>query len=230
MSFLDLLFPKRCIGCGRIGTYFCTICIQTIRPILQSETICPVCEKPAIAGMTHPRCRTKYTIDGLTSFFHYRGIVRQAIKDLKYRFVFDLASEFINLIRPQSLLTIQQYNHVPMIPIPLHPARYRWRGFNQAEKMGTVFCERLAIPMQTDILRRTRQTVPQVAMKDKKHRIANTQGVFQINNDSKIVNRTSQIGILLFDDVFTTGATLREAAQVLKHNGYRYVWGVTMAR
>lgn len=188
-----------------------------------------MCFKPAIDGATHPRCRTRYSLDGLTSFFHYRGIIRNAIKKLKYRFVTDLAQEFINLI-PQKLIkvTIQQCNNEAMlVPIPLHPSRLRFRGFNQAEVLGKIVAQKLDIPMKTDILVRMKKTLPQVEMKERKKRLENMQDVFSINSQSTITNYQSRI--ILFDDVTTTGATLRSAANTLKRAGVKFVCGVVMA-
>jgi predicted amidophosphoribosyltransferase len=157
-NILDFIFPKRCVGCGKIGKYFCETCVSTIRIIKTNEAICPVCEKPAIDGITHPRCRTRYAIDGLTSFFRYDGIVKKGIKAVKYRFVSDLAEEFINLI-PSSFfqLTINYEQSTMLIPIPLHPSRLRYRGFNQAEILGKYVSKRLHVPMKMNILYRIKK-------------------------------------------------------------------------
>jgi ComF family protein len=217
MNLLDFIFPKRCVGCGSIGKYFCAVCRTNIRPIAPNEAICPMCGRLALDGITHPRCRTPYSLDGLTSFFHYDGSVRKAIKAIKYRLVSDLANEFISFIPDVDL------PKGVLIPIPLHSSRFRYRGFNQAEVLGSL----LRIRMRTDILRRTRATVPQVEMKDKKKRLANMQNVFSIHHSSFTIHNSS---ILLFDDVFTTGATMRSAGSMLKHAGAKRVWAVTMAR
>jgi len=203
-----------------------------IRIIRINEAICPVCECPAIGGATHPGCRTRYTLDGLTSFFRYDGIVRKAVKALKYRFVSDLAREFISLV-PLDLFsnhkTIQQYNNsYILVPIPLHSSRFRERGFNQAEVLGRLLSERLHIPSRTDILCRKKKTIPQVEMKTRELRLTNMNNVFQINQ--KAMKQYNNLTIILIDDVFTTGATMRSAANILKRNGVKFVWAVTMAR
>ncbi len=223
MNFFDFIFPKRCLGCGRIGKYFCDLCKRRVRLIQPNETICPVCEKSAIDGATHPRCRTRYSLDGLTSFFHYDGIIRKAIKSLKYRLVSNLASEFVSLVDVTKL----RYNDATLIPIPLHRSRFMERGFNQTEVLGRLIAGKLHIPMRTDILMRTKKTMPQVEMRDRNERISNMKDVFVYHNSLFTIHTS---GVLLFDDVFTTGATMRSAANVLKRNGVKYVWAVTMAR
>jgi len=198
-----------------------------MRIIQPNEPICPVCEKPAIGGYTHPRCQGRYTPDGLTSFFHYDGPVRKAIKVVKYRLVSDLAEEFVSRISADALREIPRRNNLIIIPIPLHPKRQRERGFNQAEVLGSMFAKRLNIPVRTDILRRIKETTAQVAMRRRDARLKNMEGVFGISGKVD----ASRVGaVLLFDDVFTTGATMRSAANILKRHGIKFVWAVTMAR
>lgn len=230
MNLLDFIFPKRCVGCGRFGNYFCQSCRLSIRPIHQSETICPVCERSSIAGYTHPNCRTRYTLDGLTSLFHYKGVMGSAVRTIKYRFAFDISKELVSLIEDTFLEDIPQHTAVNsvFVPIPLHKNRLHERGFNQAELLGTLVASRLKVLMYTDILFRTRETLPQVEMKHKKDRLQNMHGVFELNSKTQHVVRNKYV--ILFDDVFTTGATMAEAASVLKHAGVTRVWAVTMAR
>lgn len=199
-----------------------------------------MCERPAFGGMTHPRCKTRDALDGLTSFFRYEGIVREAIKVLKYHRVTDLATEFVSCIQ-----TDGTYRGV-LLPIPLHPSRFRDRGFNQAEVLGKLVASRLHIPIRTDILRRVKKTPPQVEMKDRNDRLRNMRGVFSVTSfwqaslrarpeshgDAGQASMTHTIKgtFFLFDDVFTTGATMRAAGEALKRGGARFVWAVTMAR
>lgn len=225
MNLLDFIFPKRCLECGRFGKYFCDLCRRTIRTVESREAICPVCEKPAIDGRTHPGCRTRYAPDGLTSFFRYDGVIRKAVKMLKYRLVTDLASEFVSLILPKPLPS-NALNSI-FIPIPLHPSRFRERGFNQAEVLGKLVFEKYGIPMRTDILSRVKRTTPQVEMKDRKKRLANMEHVFEVQ---PFTLNNKPLTVFLFDDVFTTGATMRSAANALKRSGVTFIWAVTMAR
>ncbi|MBI5619556.1 ComF family protein [Candidatus Gottesmanbacteria bacterium] len=236
VGILDLLFPKRCVGCGKIGNYFCTRCISSIKIIRANEAICPVCEKPAIDGATHPGCKTRYCLDGLTSFFRYDGVVRQAVKAIKYRYISDLAKEFISLIPPSSFeVTKLLSNQVTIfVPLPLHWLRLRDRGFNQAEALGRLLAGRLPageaglhITLRIDILRRVKMTEPQVEMKKREDRLKNMEHVFGIPSHISV---SQYPNILLFDDVFTTGATMRAAGETLKRAGAKSVWAVTMAR
>jgi ComF family protein len=175
-----------------------------------------MCGRLAFEGITHPYCRTRYSIDGLTSFFHYDGSVRSAIKTIKYRLVSDLAAEFISCIPNTDFK-----NHM-LVPIPLHPNRFRDRGFNQAEVLGSILARRLNLTLRTDILRRVKETAPQAFIKKRADRLENMKNIFSCNKVSG--------NILLFDDVLTTGATVRSAAAALKRAGADRVWAVSMAR
>jgi len=260
MNPLDLFFPKLCLGCGKFGRYICPTCQQTIKFLRYLK--CPVCEKPAIDGMTHPGCKTKYSMDGLTSFFQYDGIIRKAIKKIKYGHAFDITHELIDCIPPSSFSIITQLAASPcrqagrnaftrrsfneggllatfcLVPIPLHSSRFRHRGFNQAEVIAQALGKRLNIPVRNDILKRIRKTTPQVEMKDRSKRLENMKNVFSLDNspacsDAATSGRqlaTRYSSILLVDDVFTTGATLNSAASVLKHAGFPFVWGITLAQ
>jgi ComF family protein len=184
--------------------------------------------------MTHPRCRTRYGIDGIFSFFRYDGIVKKAIKDVKYRFVSDIVEELISHAPKSSfeLLTSYLLPHTSciLVPIPLHWSRANFRGFNQSEVLALKLAKRLNIPVWKDMLVRKQRTKPQVEMKSRKDRFKNMEEVFQINRNNEAMKRWSNVAIILVDDVSTTGATLRSAASVLKRTGATYVFGVTIAQ
>ncbi len=258
MNLLDLLFPPRCVSCGRIGKYICPSCSLLIRIIRLNEQVCPVCEKPAIGGETHPRCKNKYSLDGLTSFFVYDGPIRKAIKLLKYRFVTDLAKELINMVGPLPLPHRQfsavsnrslkedtivaqgslrksskigeeaaALNPYVFVSVPLHWRRFNWRGFNQSEILGKLMAEKLGIKFLPDLLIRKKYTEPQVKLKSKERK-ENIKDAFVINSQRRQIPNTSYY--ILFDDVWTTGSTLRACAKVLKQAGVEKVWGMTLAR
>ena len=232
MGFLlDILLPRRCLGCGRVGEYVCFSCRRTLRAIIPSDSVCPVCQKRAIGGATHPVCRGKWRIDGLTAFFLYWGVLRRVLKTVKYRSAFDVAG------RLMALVPLTSHNLIPLVkngfpailvPIPLHLERQRLRGFNQSELFGRIFASAAAVQVEPGILTRFRMTVPQADLSDRKRRLANIRGVFRVNKP--IADKYIRQPVILFDDVYTTGATLSDAAATLKRSGFRFVWGVVLAR
>lgn len=212
MSLFDFLFPKNCLGCGRKGVYFCSSCIKEINPL-------------------HPQVSLgKDPLDGLISIFSYESIIRKAISKLKYHFVFDFADELVDLALRLIELKQFDYSNCPTLtPIPLYWYRKNWRGFNQAEILGRKVAEGLKIDFCPNLLLRTRPTKPQVKLKGKdaeEKRRENVKGAFRINPQYKNLNSE----YLLFDDVWTTGATMKECARVLKKAGVKRVFGLTLAR
>lgn len=227
---LDFLFPRRCLGCGKWGEYFCSQCLNLI--LLGPQRICPLCNKPAIGGLTHPSCSRPWGLNGLTSIFSYRGLMRKAIKKLKYHFVSDLAQDLVELFlsfcgEDKFFSRFCQKENVYFLPVPLHPRRKRWRGFNQAELLGEMIASNLGLTFLPDVLVRVKNTKPQTEL-EKEERKKNIRDAFRINLNSQLITPNSKL--ILFDDVWTTGSTLRECGQVLKRAGAKEVWGLTLAR
>src|SRR6266567_4196811 len=75
MSFFDLLFHKRCVQCKKFGSYLCPNCFSTIA--FADTMVCTICQRQAMGGLTHPVCRTRYSIDGVFPSLVYKGIVKK---------------------------------------------------------------------------------------------------------------------------------------------------------
>jgi predicted amidophosphoribosyltransferase len=97
------------------------------------------------------------------------------------------------------------------------------RGYNQSEEIAKVIAEILKIPLDSETLKRVRNTTPQTELKSKEERAKNVYGCFAAKN-------ISGKAVIIIDDVYTTGATMREAARALKAAGARQVIGVAVAR
>lgn len=115
--------------------------------------------------------------------------------------------------------------HDLIVPIPLHPERLRWRGFNQAVPLARALGGAGGCPVDPFALMRSRPTAPQVGLGASDRR-RNVRGAFTVRHPSRVRGRT----ILLVDDVMTTGATAHECARVLTRAGARAVDVVVLAR
>jgi ComF family protein len=125
----------------------------------------------------------------------------------------------------QSLAAMQRPRRPELLlPVPLGRARFADRGYNQANELATYVSHRLAIPMRTDLLVRTRDTLEQVGL-DRKARRKNLRKAFALTQPI----REQHVAIL--DDVVTTGSTANEIARVLKRAGAQQVevWAVARA-
>lgn len=230
MNFLlDFLFPKKCIGCRKIGSYFCDNCIQDIK---QTELVCPFCEKLALGGAVHPVCKRKFGLDGLWSLGVYQAPLKNAIQKIKYKWIIELAETLINITleywaRFQPFLLGQikkdQGKNWVVIPVPLHKHRQNWRGFNQAALLGKLLADKIGLEFRED-LKRIKNTKPQFKLKAWQRK-GNIKGAFSLTKPY-----TLNPNILLIDDVWTTGSTLKECCYILKRGGAKNVWALTIAR
>jgi len=112
-----------------------------------------------------------------------------------------------------------------VVPVPLHPRRLWWRGFNQAALLAMTISRRLEKPLEVEALRRSRMTTPQTSQ-DHDARRRNVRRAFAVTRPARIKGRR----ILLIDDVMTTGATVDECARVLMAAGAARVDVLTLAR
>lgn len=227
--FLDLLFPAFCAGCGTEGALFCDTC-QALAPFIPPS--CFVCKKlvPAIgdtpAGRTCEPCRKRSCIYGFFSPFSYDAAgVRTLVHDLKYRRMRDnaaiLGDMLYRAIAYHGLVLSQK---AMLVPIPLYKSRERVRGFNQAHLIAQVLGACMGIPVQADVLLKIKNTHAQMTLR-REERLTNLAGAFAVSDMESVRNRT----IILLDDVKTTGATIEEAAKILKAAGAKRIWALTLA-
>lgn len=229
-GFLDLIFPKRCVGCRRFGSFICSDCFSLIS--FETVPICPICNKNSVTGATHPFCKTSLSIDGLTTGVVYKGIVKKLVYQFKYSPHLSSLRENIGKLFCESLEQQEIFYNLlrdkpVVVVVPLHKNKLKKRGYNHAEIIGSYVAKYFGLEFVPDVLIRTKETKPQYKL-SKKQRFENIKGAFNINENLKKDFREKSI--LLIDDLATTCVTLNECAKVLKKSGARRVWGVTFAR
>jgi ComF family protein len=223
----DFLFPKICVGCGQKGKYICSSCLEEVGVV---SSFCPVCSEASIDGVTHFKCQKKLSIDGIVAVWSYRGVIRKAILALKYKFIYDLAKDlaFLSFEFLESNYSLMNLHNVVLIPIPLARKRIRWRGFNQTEILGRLIARHFGWKFSSNLLLRKKFDKPQTGL-SREERKKNAKGVFSINPYFQ-KDLAGNLQAVVFDDVYTTGSTLKEAAKVLKRNGFKTVWGLVLAK
>lgn len=229
MSFwLDFLYPKKCLSCQAIGSYLCLNCQQTI---VRSELVCPKCQKTSTGGQVHPVCKREFGLDGLWSLGAYQDPLRLTIKKLKYSHITELADILANIIlkywvkyQPLIIKMIKkdQAEEWLVVPVPLHWYRANWRGFNQSSLIAKKLANGLGLEY-TEVIIKTRHTSPQASLKGWNRR-QNVKGVFSLKSKYSMEDSS----VLLVDDVWTTGSTLKECCNLLKENGVKQVWALTI--
>lgn len=187
-----------------------------------------MCARPSVDGMTHTKCMKPHGIDGVYSLFPYKGIVRKPLLAMKYKYAEDIASELANVAVTKIEKLISLPKNPILIPVPLHEKRKKWRGFNQAEAVGKIIANKNGWSILDDLIVRQKYKIPQTELK-REDRINSVVGIFELNSKykGKISGKRPAI---IFDDVWTTGSTLKEVAKVLKRNGFKKVWGLTIAK
>lgn len=230
-DILDTLFPIRCLGCDTRKEYLCRACLNTFPRRLRQR--CPSCLKATTPqGVVCFACSGIKALDGLFAASLYRSpLVSASVHTFKYRFIPGMA-------QPLGRWLTERITEADLplpdcfIPVPLHPRRLRFRGFNQslllARTLAGALTPGLEIPVLENCLSRTRFTKPQMKTETREERLANLKNAFAFMQED--VSRIRGKTLWLIDDVATTGTTLEECAKVLKKAGAKKVFGIVLAR
>src|SRR5205809_7961610 len=228
---VSLLYPATCTICGknvRAGEYLCDAC--EVKIVRIAPPFCETCSEPfegSITGaFTCANCahRTIY-FDAAVAAYRGRGIVREVIHEFKYgrqMHLRHLIAGWLYAAFDDERLRGREFDMI--VPVPLHPARQRERGFNQANLLAELLTAQISIPSKP-VLKRVRYTTTQTAL-DRAERMENLHNAFRLRRNANVRG----LRVLLIDDVLTTGSTLSECARILKRSGAISVHAATAAR
>lgn len=202
-TFLNFLFPQKCVGCG-----------------IKNEILCNEC----LTKIDYPDGAPRQYIFAAAAY--HDAYVKKTIWLLKYRGVKLLAKPMAELITRRIFKNNVRYKNYIIIPIPLSKKRLRERGFNQSELIAKHIAAKMSIMIKTDVLYKKIHTESQVSIKDRAKRLNNIKGSFAVKNREAVKNKN----IILIDDVCTTGATISEARKVLREAGAKKIIGAVVAR
>ena len=205
----DLLFPHSCRGCGRLGEALCECCKNNI--VKSHQNICPNCKKPK----TTDSCKNCQNLPPVYVVSDRNGLLGEIIHDYKYYSVRSLSrplAEILDNILPKDL----PKNSI-LVPLPTASHHIRSRGFDHTYKIARNLAKIRHLKVEPIILR-AKNTVQVGA--DKKDRLIQAKQAYAINPKAKI---NPNVTYILFDDVWTTGASVKAAQKILEDNGAKKI-------
>lgn len=236
---VDWLYPPRCRACGgRIygsdAEYFCAACWPEIRII--AHPLCTICGRPFVdaSGDDH-RCGgclsrpPHFTRARAWACYPREEMsdhpLRRVVQKFKYGRRVSLGKPLGRLMAQGCKEFLKECAVDMILPVPLHPKRLRWRGFNQSVLLARQVSREYDIPLDPFVVYRSKETPPQTQLTEAERR-KNVRGVFSLNPQKPIDGKR----VLLVDDVYTSGATVNECSRCLKQGGAKEVYVLTLAR
>ena len=200
---IDLIFPPRCVGCGRVDTLWCNQCQDEL-----NQTLYPFQVKPL------------EPFEGIAATGVHEGMIREAVQGLKYGNARILAEALGERLVKQ----VRSLNWTIdiIVPVPLHTSRLAERGYNQAQLLAEHVAQELTLPCLPAAVTRQRNTHSQVTL-SAVERQTNVKDAFNADPE-----QLENLRVLLIDDVYTTGATLSACAKAVLSAGAQTVYGLTV--
>lgn len=200
---VDLIFPPRCGGCGRVDTLWCTRCQSDLQ---------------VVPLRVHAGAVPEF--DGIASTGLHSGKLQQAVQALKYHDTPALSEPLGHRLR--TALETLDWTPDLVAPVPIHAERLRQRGYNQAGLLAESLARQSGLNYEPYALLRQRYTRSQVGL-NRADRLVNVTDAFRADPE-----QVSGRGLLIVDDVYTTGATLSVCAQAALDAGATSVYGLTV--
>jgi ComF family protein len=227
---LDLALPTLCVGCREPvdGGGVCAACwsqLQFIAPPFCPRLGIPFVYDPGPDVLSMEAIANPPAYRRARAAVRYDGVARDLVHALKYQDRTDLAPIMGRWMARAGTELLQDADLV--VPVPLHWKRGWSRRYNQAALLGSTISQASGRPLVTGILRRSRQTAPQIGL-SRQDRARNVQGAFEVPASARpeIAGRR----LVLIDDVLTSGATLDACARSLLRAGAEDVDVLVFAR
>ncbi len=208
---LDILFPVKCLGCKMKNEILCDNCVFKIR-LAERET-----DKNIIAMFDYRDPLVKKVIWELK--YHHKRYLGEKLGQLLYEFLIEDISDMKIDVSGRSIY---------VIPVPISNKKTKVRGYNQALAIAKGFCnfrDMEVFELKDKVVIKKIDNIPQAKITNRKRRLENVRGVFDIKNEDIIKGRT----IIVIDDVTTTGGTIAEIMKILKKAGAKKVVGFAVA-
>jgi competence protein ComFC len=208
---LEMISPTKCLGCNLKNEILCNNCISKIK-LAERET-----DKNIVAVFDYRDPVMKKAIWKLK--YHHNHYIGEKLGKLLYEFLIEDIAEIKTYVSGRSIY---------VIPVPISSKKTKIRGYNQTLAISKWFCnsaQARIFELKNNIVIKKVETIPQAKITDRKRRLENVRGVFEVKNKEVVKGRT----IIVIDDVTTTGGTMNEMIKVLKKAGAKKVVGFAVA-
>lgn len=231
-TILDIIYPVRCPVCDEIvipkGERICSPCKKRLPYI--GEPRCKKCSKP-IEQEEREYCsdcehKNFQFVKGF-SLWSYDKAMKHSIAEFKYHNKKEYAKFYIQEMVQHYEDIIKKLSPDVIVPIPIHRSKYLERGYNQADILARGLGNALKLPVLSKLLIRNKKTLPQKQLSDKE-RLRNLQEAFDFNKKGLESFQREINRVLLVDDIFTTGSTIEACTNVLKANGIKDIFFITL--
>jgi len=230
-ALLDQIYPPCCMACNApltISDAVCAACFSALRPI--SAPFCPVLGLPFDSD-PGPGARSAEALADPPPFgraraaLAYGEVVGTLVSRLKYGDRVELARFCAQLMAAAG----QEFwaDRPLLVPVPLHASRLRFRRYNQSMLLARELGKLTGLPVDPHLVRRDKNTRQQVGLSGD-GRLRNVQGAFALH--ARALERLGGRPVVLIDDVYTTGATVKAVTRALRRGGVERVDVLTLAR
>lgn len=229
-SIIEYLYPPRCPVCDDVRPPGEPVCHSACRKklIFVGANACVQCGKP-VPDESREYCydcsARKRSFEGGVSTFVYEDAIRESMMKFKYHGREEYGSWYAQELWRANEEKLRAFAPELIVPVPVHPRRYRQRGYNQAAVLAEELGKRMRVPVNTGYLRRTRHTKAQKQLNDQE-RMRNLMQAFEVVPREQ--KRTTPKRVVLVDDIYTTGSTLEACTRVLKKAGVQQVMVATV--
>jgi len=240
-ALASVLFPAPCRICGETLAHagripICAPCLASLSAItgpicdrcgfpIVSSVVSAIGQETAAAPLCHICRRGLYDFNLARSYGVYTPAMARAIILLKYHAVFPLGDWFAARLQETARALRNDCVADIVVPVPVHSARLRERGYNQAELIARPLARRLNIPLQSCLLVRTRPRPDKLKLTTRE-RWRTVRGAYAMQEGARV----DKLRVLLVDDVMTTGATLDACSRALRQAGAAQIVALTVAR
>ncbi|WP_313187396.1 ComF family protein [Lacrimispora sp.] len=221
--FVDLLFPRRCPVCDEIvmpkGRLICPECVKKLSFV--KNPVCKKCGKEVISPdmeYCFDCVRHKRTFEYGRALVNYDENAGSSMAKIKYKNKREYLDFYGEAICVRYGKLIRRMEADVLVPVPVHPSRKKERGFNQAEILARRIGERLGLVVCPSMLVRNKKTMPQKGL-DPAGRLKNLEEAFSAG---KMIEGVE--GVILVDDIYTTGSTIEACTRALKKAGIKRVY------